>query len=105
MVCREAIRSLREASCCSVEVVNGAAGRRVYGLVSSEATDHSEDARLATRLVATASSTCATSADFSSPLSPKSRPEATRFPFTEESRAEKAGSAASETAKVPVTSQ
>src|SRR3954463_3297002 len=105
MVWRDAIRSLREASCCSVEVVNGAAGLRVYGLVSSEATENGDDARLATRLVATASSTCTTSADFRVPLSAKSRPDATRRPFTEESRAGNAGSASSATANVPVMSQ
>ena len=93
IVCRDAIRSLREASCCSVDVVNGAAGLRVYGLVSSEATENSEDARLATRAVATASSTCTTSADFSVPLSAKSRPEATRRPLTDDSRAGNDGSA------------
>ena len=32
------MRSLRPASCCRVEVVNGAAGRRVYGFVSSDVT-------------------------------------------------------------------
>ena len=52
MVCRDAIRSLRDASCWRVEVVNGAAGRRVYGLVSSDATENAESASPATRAVA-----------------------------------------------------
>ena len=34
MVWRAEKRSLRAASCCNVDVVNGAAGRRVYGFVS-----------------------------------------------------------------------
>ena len=38
IACRDENRSLRLASCCSVDVVNGAAGRRVYGFSSTEET-------------------------------------------------------------------
>ncbi|CAB4642031.1 unannotated protein [freshwater metagenome] len=38
MVCFADILSLRDASCCKVEVVNGAAGRLVLGFDSTETT-------------------------------------------------------------------
>ena len=38
IVCCEESRSLRLASCCSVEVMNGAAGLRVYGFSSTDVT-------------------------------------------------------------------
>ncbi|MCY1364926.1 hypothetical protein D9M69_517510 [compost metagenome] len=38
MVLLDEKRSLRPASCWSVDVVKGAAGRRVYGLVSTDRT-------------------------------------------------------------------
>ena len=38
IVCAEEKRSLRAASCCSVEVMNGAYGRRRYGFSSTRVT-------------------------------------------------------------------
>ena len=38
MVCFADMRNLREASCCKVDVVKGAAGRRVLGFDSTETT-------------------------------------------------------------------
>src|SRR6478609_8284489 len=82
MVLLEEKRSLRPASCCSVEVVNGAAGRRVYGLVSTERTLNSALCRPAARAVASSSLRCTALREVSSPLSLKSRPLATLAPST-----------------------
>ena len=82
MVLLEEKRSLRPASCCSVEVVNGAAGRRVYGLVSTERTRKSASCRPAAREVARSSLRCTALREVSSPLSLKSRPLATLAPST-----------------------
>ena len=75
------MRSLRPASCCRVEVVNGAAGRRVYGFVSREVTVSESFAvpfSTPARDVACGSSrTTAFDAFFNWPRSSKSRPVAT----------------------------
>ena len=59
MVCDDENRSLRPASCCSVEVMNGGYGRRVYGLRSTlrTATGRSTSASRSTTLAASSSST------------------------------------------------
>ena len=85
------MRSLRPASCCRVEVVNGAAGRRVYGFVSSDVTVSASFAvplSASDSEVACASSrTTAFDEDLSWPRSSKSRPVATFVSSTESRRA------------------
>src|SRR5690625_7747380 len=79
MVTLEVKRSRRDASCCNVEVVKGAAGRRRYGLSSKDVTANSACSNPPANDLAEASSRCTTSAlDLSWPLSLKSRPVATR---------------------------
>ena len=77
-------RSLREASCCSVEVMNGADGRRVVGFSVTDRTDQDAPSSAATSAVAAASSRrsapALAAAGFSCPSSPKSPPPATRAP-------------------------
>ncbi len=87
MVWRAEKRSLRAASCCSVDVLNGAAGRRVYGFESTEeTTTETEGSRSAVASACAACSSRATASafpfadDLSWPLSSKSRPVATRVP-------------------------
>lgn len=90
MVCRAENRSLREASCCSVEVVKGAAGLRVYGLESTEVTAmFTPGAASAAERACAAASSSGVAFDFSLPFSSKSRPDAIRSPFTRASRASK----------------
>ena len=109
MVCREPIRSLRAASCCSVEVVNGAAGLRVYGLVSTSSTENAAGSRACTQARASSSPSWTTSPrPRSAPRSSKSRPVATRTPPSETRRASNGASSAdpaSVSANVPLTSQ
>ena len=95
MVCREPRRSLREASCCSVDVVNGDAGLRVYGLVSRLRTAKSAVSSAATSTRAASSSRCTVDRDVRTPRSSKSRPVATRAPSTVVKRAPNTGSPAS----------
>ncbi len=80
---------MRLASCCSVEVVNGAAGRRVYGRSCTERTATAAFAMPAATASAIAWSRCTTSLVRSSPVSAKSRPVATRRPSTPTRRAVK----------------
>jgi len=100
IVSREESRSLREASCWSVEVVNGAAGLRRYGLDSTDETVPSVTTPAIA--VALASSRCTAADVRSAPSSPKSRPVATRAPSTAARRASKDSSPR---AKRAVTSQ
>ncbi len=90
-------RSLRPASCCSVDVINGGYGRRVYGFSSTDATFSWAPANPVASAVAPTSSSTTTSGAVSPPLlrswpsESKSRPVATREPSTEVSRAVKVG--------------
>ncbi len=81
------IRSLREASCCSVEVVKGADGRRVYGFSATSETVAVTPRIASATATAVASSTWRTLAVTSEPSSAKSRPVATRSPSSAASRA------------------
>src|SRR5699024_5891781 len=62
MVTLEVKRSRRDASCCNVEVVKGAAGRRRYGLSSKDVTANSACSNPPANDLAEASSRCTTSA-------------------------------------------
>src|SRR6185503_7903386 len=76
--------SLREASCCSVVVRNGAYGERRYGLDSTERTSYDVSCSPSTSASARARSRWTTfEASLSRPLGPKSDPRATRAPSTE----------------------
>ena len=78
--------SLRDASCCSVVVRNGAYGDLRYGLRSTELTAKSASPRRSASATACSESRCsrfAFGAPFSSPAGVKSRPCATRRPSTE----------------------
>ena len=66
--------------------MNGGAGRRVYGLSSTERTANSAPSRRETSPRASSSESCTASA-FSCPSWPKSRPCATRLPSSWTSRA------------------
>ena len=87
MACLLLRRSLREASCCSVEVVKGAAGLRVYGFSSTRVTVNSACSSPSASARAEAASRTATSALLTWPRSSKSRPVATRAPSRVVSRA------------------
>ncbi len=52
MHCRAPMPNLRLASCCSVEVMNGAAGLRVAGLASTDRTVRTREATAATAISA-----------------------------------------------------
>ncbi|CNJ11753.1 Uncharacterised protein [Mycobacterium tuberculosis] len=103
MVTREEKRSLRAASCCRVEVVNGAAGRRLYGLVSTERTENAADCRAAASARAASSFRWVTLEVLRVPSSAKSLPVATRLPSTATSLASKPSEDA--VRKRPVRSQ
>src|SRR6266581_2969989 len=79
--------SLRDASCWSVVVRNGAYGDLRYGLRSTDPTLKSAPSSRSASAAAAAPSRCRMSADFSSPVEPKSRPCATRLPSTATSAA------------------
>ena len=90
MVVCEENRSLRLASCCSVEVMNGAAGERRYGFSSTERTAKLASASPSARerTVGSSSTTDSVAAlPLSRPSGPKSRPAATRRPSRATSRA------------------
>ena len=82
MACLALIESLRPASCCSVEVVNGARGLRVPGLDSRFETDAVPAAWIASARVRAAASSRTSTAFFSSPWSSKSVPRASGAPST-----------------------
>lgn len=95
MVRSEEKRSLRPASCCSVEVMNGGYGRRVYGFCSTEDTDSCAPLSPSTRAPVLAWSSTTTSAGFlTAPTESKSRPVATRRPSTLTRRALNTGGCA-----------
>ena len=71
--------SLRPASCCSVDVINGGYGRRVYGFSSTALTVISAPVSDSANAWAVCLSTTSAS-PFNRPRSSKSRPWATRFP-------------------------
>ena len=90
MVRAELHESLRPPSCCSVEVMKGAYGRRVYGFSSTRTTCAATPARPSASEVARGPSSTTTSrAPSRSPpvVSSKSRPVATRRPSTATSEA------------------
>ena len=82
IVCLAEKPSLREASCCSVVVRNGAYGERRYGLRSTLDTAKAAFSRRCARAAAASASRCKRSWLFSSPTEVKSRPWATRRPST-----------------------
>ena len=87
IVCLAEKPSLREASCCSVVVRNGAYGERRYGLRSTLDTAKAVFSRRCARAAAASASRCKTpvaveSVVLSSPTEVKSRPWATRRPST-----------------------
>ena len=90
MASEEESRSRRPASCWKVDVVNGAAGRRRYGLASTESTVAVRPCRPTVRASAEAWSRTNTSSRSGQPSSPKSRPDATRRPLTSTRRVVKA---------------
>ncbi len=74
-------RSLREASCCSVEVMKGGAGVRRSGFCVTDFTVKGWSVRPEARLVASASpSTLTSPLAVRTPVSEKSRPVATGVP-------------------------
>src|ERR1022692_3183409 len=76
-------RSLRPASCCSVEVMNGADGERRNGLWVTDETVKGTPASPAARALASASANTTTDpGEVSTPVSSKSRPEARATPST-----------------------
>ena len=76
-------RSLRPASCCSVEVMNGAEGDRRNGLWVIELTTNGTSASPAARALASSSpSTTTEPGEVRTPVSSKSRPEARAVPST-----------------------
>ena len=79
--------SLRDASCWSVVVRNGAYGDLRYGFRSTEPTVKPVSPSRPARAAACSPSRCSRSADFSCPVGPKSRPCATRLPSTATSEA------------------
>ena len=80
MVWRAEKCSLRAASCCRVEVVNGAAGLRVYGLESTALTMSATSGfRSAAARDSAEARSRATASEVSVPVSSKSRPVATRL--------------------------
>ena len=96
-------RSLRPASCCSVEVMNGAAGERRNGRSVTELTVKDRPARAAATEVASSSPSTRTSPlPVRSPCSSKSLPVATVVPPKPTSAAPKL-EAASAWVKVPST--
>jgi hypothetical protein len=95
MVRSEENRNLRPPSCCSVDVMNGGYGRRVYGFSSTEATFSWTPCNAVASAVAVVSSSTVTSLALrSTPSESKSRPVATRSPSTVVSLAVKVGGAA-----------
>ena len=78
MVTADDQRSLRPASCCSVEVMNGGYGRRRYGFSSTRLTANSAFSSRAARPRAPASSRCSTSLEARPVAGSKSRPVAIR---------------------------
>lgn len=91
MVRSEVNRILRPASCCSVEVMNGAYGFRVYGFSSTLETLKSRcfSASARRRASASASTRISLFEALSCPSEPKSRPVARRAPSTATRRAGK----------------
>ena len=88
-------RSLRPASCCSVEVMNGAYGLRVYGFSSTLDTRiWTPVSAWASRVASASASTVTAAFALSLPSEPKSRPVATRVPSTATRRAPKIGGSA-----------
>src|SRR5258708_32843925 len=96
--------SLRDASCCSVVVRNGAYGDRRYGLRSTDRTEKSVLESRSARAAAASPSRCSSAAPSccalaaagrSSPVGVKSRPCATRRPSTATSAAGDEGTAPS----------
>ena len=94
--------SLRPASCCSVEVLNGGYGLRLYGLRSTLRTEKSESARSVARARAAFSSKTMKPDPDDLPSEPKSLPVATRTPSSADSVAMKVSP---EAEKVPSRSQ
>ena len=97
IACFALIESLRPASCCIVEVVNGALGLRVPGFASRWETDARDAVRMASARSFASVSLRTRTAFLSSPRSSKSVPRARAPPSMRTSRAEKAfsGSVAS----------
>ena len=93
MVCFADMRNLRDASCCKVEVVKGAAGRRVDGFASTEVTSMSTDSDFICSASDVASASVRTRTSFlSTPRSLKLSPVAIRFPSRLSNLASKFGS-------------
>ncbi len=105
MVRSTANRSLRAASCCSVEVMNGGYGRRVYGLVSTLVTSNGVRSSAAASSRAGRSVRCRALPRTVPVSGSKSRPVATRRPSTDTSVAVNVeGSPASVPAAAPAAS-